>query len=216
MKEENLKKSSLDQLNQIHSMMEQSTRFISLSGLSGILAGITALIGAGYAYLIISKAATVENPYMMRLSMHTIKPQTIRELVVVGAVMLIVAISIGILLTLKKAKKKGQNMWGKTSQRLLLNLTMPLVAGGIFSLILIHHGLVGLIAPVTLLFYGLALLNASKYTLHDIRYLGICEIILGLIGSYFIGYGLLIWAIGFGLLHIVYGGAMYLKYDRDD
>jgi predicted lysophospholipase L1 biosynthesis ABC-type transport system permease subunit len=216
MKEENLKKSSLDQLNQIHSMMEQSTRFISLSGLSGILAGITALIGAGYAYLIISKAATVENPYMMRLSMHTIKPQTIRELVVVGAVMLIVAISIGILLTLKKAKKKGQNMWGKTSQRLLLNLTMPLVAGGIFSLILIHHGLVGLIAPVTLLFYGLALLNASKYTLHDIRYLGICEIILGLIGSYFIGYGLLIWAIGFGLLHIVYGSAMYLKYDRDD
>jgi hypothetical protein len=135
---------------------------------------------------------------------------------VVGAVMLIVAISIGILLTLKKAKKKGQNMWGKTSQRLLLNLTMPLVAGGIFSLILIHHGLVGLIAPVTLLFYGLALLNASKYTLHDIRYLGICEIILGLIGSYFIGYGLLIWAIGFGLLHIVYGSAMYLKYDRDD
>lgn len=216
MKEKNLKQESLDQLSQIHSMMEQSTRFISLSGLSGILAGVTALIGSGYAYMIISKAATVENPYMMRLSMHTIKQQTIKELVVVGTVMLVVAISFGILLTFRKAKKKGQNIWGKTSQRLLLNLTIPLVAGGIFSLILINHGLVGLIAPVTLLFYGLALLNASKYTLHDIRYLGICEIILGLVGSYFIGYGLLIWAIGFGLLHIIYGGTMYLKYDRDD
>lgn len=215
MKEDNLKKNSLDQLNQIHSMMEQSTRFISLSGLSGILAGITALIGAGYAYMIISKAATAENPYMMRLSMHTIQPETIKELVIVGAIMLVVAVSFGILLTLKKAKKKGQNMWGKTSQRLLLNLTIPLVVGGIFSLILIHHNLVGLIAPVTLLFYGMALFNASKYTLHDIRYLGICEIVLGLIGSYFIGYGLLLWAIGFGLMHIVYGGVMYMKYDRE-
>ena len=215
MKKEKIKKSSLDQLNQIHAMMEQSSRFISLSGLSGILAGITALVGAGYAYIIIKRAATLENPYMIQLNMHTIKPETIKELLVLGTLMLIVAVSFGILLTVKKAKKKGQNMWGKTSQRLLINLLLPLVAGGVFSLILIHHNLVGLIAPMTLTFYGLALLNASKYTLHDIAYLGICEIILGLIGSYYIGYGLVIWAFGFGVLHIVYGGVMYYKYDRE-
>ena len=215
MRERNLKKNGLDQLNQIHSMMEQSTRFISLSGLSGILAGITALVGAGFAYSIITKDATAENPFMLRLNMHTIKHETVEKLILVGAVMLLIAVSFGILLTIKKAKKKGQSIWGATSKRLLLNLAAPLFAGGIFSLILIHHNLVGLIAPVTLLFYGMALLNASKYTLHDIRYLGICEIALGLIGTYFIGYGLLIWAIGFGILHVVYGAVMYMKYDRE-
>lgn len=215
MKKDNLKKSSLDQLNQIHSMMEQSTRFISLSGLSGILAGLTALVGAGFAYLSINGAATAENPFMLRLSMHTIQYETVKELVGIGAGMLVIAVTIGFLLTLKKARKKGQNIWGSTSRRLLLNLLIPLVVGGVFSLILIHHNLVGLVAPATLLFYGLALFNASKYTLHDIRYLGICEIILGLIGMYYIGYGLVLWAIGFGVLHIVYGTVMYLKYDRE-
>lgn len=214
MKEEKLKKSSLEQLNQIHQMMEQSSRFISLSGLSGIIAGITALAGAAYAHWIMTKDATVDNPYMVRLSMHTIKHTTIQELIVVGVAMLVVAIAFGILLTVKKAKKKGQNIWGKTSRLLVFNLSLPLIAGGLFALILIHHNLVGLIAPVTLLFYGVALLNASKYTLNDIRYLGICEIVLGLIGTYFIGYGLILWAVGFGVLHIVYGGLMYFKYDR--
>jgi hypothetical protein len=106
-------------------------------------------------------------------------------------------------------------VWDKTTERMLINLLLPLVAGGIFCLILIFKWqLIGLVAPVTLLFYGMALINASKYTFHDIRYLGVSEVILGLIGTYFIGYGLLIWAIGFGILHIVYGLLMYYKYER--
>ena len=84
----------------------------------------------------------------------------------------------------------------------------------LFCLVLLYHGIIGLVAPATLIFYGLALLNASKYTFNDIRYLGICEIVLGLLGSLFIGYGLIFWAIGFGVLHIIYGAVMYFKYER--
>ena len=72
----------------------------------------------------------------------------------------------------------------------------------------------GLVAPTTLLFYGLALYNAGKYTLDEIRYLGVSEIILGLLGCIFIGYGLMFWALGFGVLHIVYGFMMWWKYER--
>jgi len=214
MEEKDIKKVSLDQLSQIHNMMEQSSRFISLSGLSGIIAGITALCGSLYAYWTISNAATRDNPSMVRLNMHTINHEVIKELMLAGVIMIVVAIGFGILLTIKKASKKGQRLWSKTSQRLLINLSIPLVTGGLFTLVLIKHELFGLVAPTTLLFYGLALINASKYTLHDIRYLGVFEIILGLISSYFIGYGLLFWALGFGLLHIIYGASMYLKYDR--
>ena len=97
---------------------------------------------------------------------------------------------------------------------MLVNLFIPLISGGIFCLILLYHNIFFLVAPCTLLFYGVALLNASKYTLPDIRYLGISEIALGLIGSIFVGYGLIIWSIGFGVLHLIYGTVMYLKYER--
>jgi hypothetical protein len=115
--------------------------------------------------------------------------------------------------TTRQAKKRGQKIWDQTSRRLLFNLAIPLVTGGIFSLALLRWAPI-LTAPATLIFYGLALINASKFTLNDIRYLGFCELGLGLISAYFPGYSLFFWALGFGVLHIVYGTAMYFKYER--
>lgn len=103
---------------------------------------------------------------------------------------LIASLITGCVLTMRKARKKGQSIWDTSAKRLIINLLIPLVSGGLFCLVLLYHGLVGLVAPATLIFYGLALLNASKYTLDDIRYLGICEIGLGLISSVYVGYGL--------------------------
>ncbi|MGE5429024.1 MAG: hypothetical protein ACM3O8_14110, partial [Methylococcaceae bacterium] len=65
-----------------------------------------------------------------------------------------------------------------------------------------------------LIFYGLALVNAGKFTLSEVHYLGITEIVLGLMAAVFINWGLLFWALGFGVMHIVYGMMMYYKYER--
>ncbi len=127
---------------------------------------------------------------------------------------LVFAVGTGIILTTRQARKKGQKIWDSTSQRLMINMTIPLIVGGVFCLSLLFYGIVGLVAPATLIFYGLALLNASKYTLEDIRYLAYCELALGCISTLFIGYGLMFWALGFGVLHIVYGASMYYKYER--
>ena len=97
---------------------------------------------------------------------------------------------------------------------LLINLFVPLVVGGIFVLILIWHGAAFIISATTLIFYGLALINASKYTVHDIRYLGISQVIIGLIAAIDVGNGIIYWALGFGLMHIIYGSIMYYKYER--
>jgi uncharacterized membrane protein HdeD (DUF308 family) len=71
------------------------------------------------------------------------------------------------------------------------------------------------LAPsATLVFYGLALINASKYTVRDVFYLGICEIVLGVLSMFLTGFTLLFWALGFGILHILYGTIMYFKYDK--
>ena len=118
------------------------------------------------------------------------------------------------ILTSQRAKRNGEKIWDAATKLMLIHFLFPLVTGGIFGLILLVHEHFGIIAPITLIFYGLALVSASKYTLDTIKYLGISEIIVGLIAAYYVGYGLYFWAFGFGVLHIVYGMVMYLKERR--
>lgn len=207
----------LDTLQQIRSLMEKSSRFISLSGLSGISAGIFALLGAGaiYVYLEIIPFSTKHTSYIRDATYEKWGIGYLEFFFATGISVLILAILSGIYFTTKKAKRLGQPVWDRLTQRLLISLFIPLITGGVFALGLLYHGGFGLIAPSTLIFYGLALLNASKYTLPDIQYLGISEIILGLIATFFLGYGLEFWAIGFGVLHIIYGTVMYFKYERN-
>lgn len=196
----------LDSLNEIRTMMERSSRFISLSGLAGVFAGIFAITGivVAYYYLGLNSLTLNENLSRRELSF----------LIADASVVLVASIVVASLLTVRKAKKKQQQVWNSTSKRLLINMMIPLLAGGLYCIALLNYGLIGLIAPATLIFYGLALLNAGKYTLDDIRYLGICQLTLGIIATFNIGNGILYWVTGFGILHIVYGIVMYNKYER--
>ncbi|QMU31195.1 hypothetical protein [Adhaeribacter radiodurans] len=205
----------LETLSEIRSLMERSSRFISLSGLSGVFAGIFALLGAFAVYW----------KFDFNLSAATTYARTERDtllgvssldvfLVSVAVFVLIASTSVGIFLTTRQARRKNLPIWDASAKRVFWNLLIPLATGGIFCLIMLKHGMVGLLAPATLLFYGLALLNASKYTYSDLRQLALCELILGLLATWFIGYGLLFWAVGFGILHIIYGILLYNKYER--
>ena len=135
-------------------------------------------------------------------------------LFIVLLVVLVLSLAVGAVFAIKNARKKHLPIWDSAARRLLINLFIPLIAGGMFCLILFYHGNMHLILPSTLIFYGLALLNASKYTINDIRYLGILEVIVGLLATFFIDQAMLLWTIGFGMLHIVYGTAIYFKYER--
>ncbi|GEN73541.1 hypothetical protein [Chryseobacterium lathyri] len=197
-----------EDLSHIRSMMERSSRFISLSGLSGVFAGLAALIGAGYVYFIFQR----EGIDYLDGDRNFFSPALVRELVIVGTVILLTAVLSGYIFTANKSKKKGLKIWDSTTKRLLLTFAVPLVTGGIFCLALLFHHLFVWIAPATLIFYGIALVSAERYTLTDIKYLGYCQIVLGLISLFFLGWGLVFWAIGFGILHIVYGLIMHKKY----
>ena len=216
------KNEQLETLSEIRSLMERSTRFISLSGLSGVFAGIFALVGAVAASVFLKMNSNTGSYYdtfhysVSRENELVLDPDNMNIFMFIlidAALVLILSLAVGSFLTIRKAKQKGQVIWGAPAKRLMINMFISLATGGLFCLVMLSHGLIGLIAPATLIFYGLSLLNASKYTLDDIRYLGICEIVLGLISTVFIGYGLIFWAIGFGVLHIVYGIVMYKKYE---
>ncbi len=206
----------LDALMDIRSMMEKSSRFISLSGLSGIGAGLIALLGAAIAYIYLDTTPLRNYPgyYLVNEGYEKWGIDYRLFFVGLGAVILLGALATGIFFTTRKARRNQQAIWGALTRRLLLNLSIPLAVGGVFCLALFQQGIIGFIAPATLIFYGLALINASKYTLRDIRFLGLSEIVLGLIGLFNLGYGLDLWAFGFGVLHIVYGAIMYYKYER--
>ena len=206
----------IDQLNEIRDMMERSSRFISLSGLSGIIAGILALAGAAFAFFYLNYDLRYFNPdEYFNSELPWISYSTIGILFADAALVLSLAIGAAVYFTTRKAKKQGLKIWSISTKQLLISLFIPLATGGIFCFILLYHRLIFLIAPATLIFYGLALLNASKYTLGEIKWLGILEITLGLLAAIFAGYGLLVWAIGFGILHILYGVIMYNRYERN-
>lgn len=202
MKDKNIE----DELASIRSIMERSSKFISLSGLSGIMAGIYALIGAAIAYKLI---------YIDQID-PAYPGYTLREarLFSVALLVLLLAMGTGVFLSYRKAKKRGESLWSPTTRSLLFNSALPLVTGGIFMLIMLARGYYGIIAPASLIFYGLAVISGSHYTFTDVKYLGILEIVLGLVAALFPGYGLMFWALGFGVLHIIYGSIMYFKYDR--
>jgi len=199
-----------DELTSIRSLMERSSKFISLSGLSGILAGIYALVGAGVAYNMIYNGGL---RVYATLNFHTY-PKTVYNLVAVAMLVLILSLVTGAILTRNKAHRKGQQVWGKTSRSLLFYMATPLLTGGILIFVFLFRGYYGIVSSTLLIFYGLSLVGASNFTFTMVKYLGLSEIILGLIAACLPGYGLLFWAIGFGVLHIIYGGAMYFKYDR--
>lgn len=206
-------KDYLKDLVEIRSMMEKSSRFISLSGLSGVIAGIFALIGAGAAYWLIKDF--ISEPGYLEISSFGDRLQQLEiSLLLIALGVLGLSLVFGYYFTARKAKRLGNKVWNKSSRQMLFNLSIPLIAGGIFCIALFFHGLIGMVAPATLVFYGLALINGSKYTLDDIRYLGYLEIALGLVSCFKIGYGLWFWAFGFGILHIVYGISMYYKYEH--
>ncbi|MGZ2370776.1 hypothetical protein ACXR6G_13425 [Ancylomarina sp. YFZ004] len=201
------KQKYIEDLKDIKQMMNRSSRFISLSGLSGISAGILAIIGAYLAYQTI-----YANQDYLVYRQTILSIENLSTLLIIALTTLLLSIGSGVFFTTRKAKRNKQKLWDSQTKTLLINLFIPLATGGILCLILLLKGFIGIIAPLTLIFYGLALVNASKYTLEEVRSLGIVEIILGLLGIYFIGYGLIIWTIGFGILHIVYGTIMHLKY----
>ncbi|TSA43111.1 MAG: hypothetical protein D4R55_01445 [Chitinophagaceae bacterium] len=203
---------SINDLQHIKTMMERSSRFISLSGLSGIAAGICALVGAWFASEKIN--CWVKGDCDLSRLLGSAGGNLINDLFWIATLTFLAAFVLAFFFTYLRSKKNGTPIWGATTMRLFWNTMIPIAVGGAFLIRMMQLGEYQLVPPGCLLFYGLALVNASKYTLSEVRYLGYGMLVLGLFNLWYIGYGLQCWAMGFGILHIVYGIMMWWKYER--
>lgn len=200
-------KEVISTLSDIRNMMEKSSRFVSLTGLSSILVGIYACIGAAAAYYLFGSSEA------LMLNVNTSSKLEIT----VGLALILILACIGtvVLLSRLKARKNNQHLkLDQTAKRLLWNFFLPLLAGGILCLALLSQQHYGLTSSIMLIFYGIALINASNYTYSNTKYLGYAELILGMADSFVQGYALVFWTLGFGIFHIIYGILFYLKYDK--
>lgn len=211
----------LEALQDIRRMMERSSRFISLSGLSGISAGVCALIGAFIAHGWImdyyggSAGGRAVQGYVGRYGyMHEQAEGLKWKLIGLAIAVLVAALASSTWFTWRKARRNNLPIWDVTAKKLIINMLIPLVTGGLFLMGMFYHTDWDYVAPTCLVFYGLALVNASKFTLTDIRYLGFLEILLGSISMFYLHWGLYFWAVGFGVLHIIYGLIMWWKYEK--
>jgi hypothetical protein len=205
------------ELQDIKQIMERSSRFISLSGLSGISAGVCALVGAWFA----NKAIQEQRYLISELQQSSLHINAViagnilqNRLLQIAIITFIAAFLTAFFFTYQRSKKSNVPVWGTTAKRLMINVCIPMVVGGIFLYAMMQTGIYDFVASGCLIFYGLGVVNASKYTLHETRYLGYAEILLGLLSAFFIGSGIYFWAAGFGVLHIVYGIFMWMKYER--
>jgi hypothetical protein len=189
----------LRDITEIRSMMERSSKVLSLSGLSGVSAGFVAIAGTWFAQWV-----------QPRVSRTDIAIYLIFDALAV----LLLGVGMAALFSIRMARKKALPVWTNTSRFLLVDLAIPLTAGGLFCIALMESGSYSLIPGTMLVFYGLSLINGSKYALREIRYLGITELALGCIAIFTPEQGLNLWALGFGVMHILYGSLMYFRYER--
>ena len=192
----------IKQVEDIKKMMEKSSKFMSISGISGILIGIYALLGSFFVQRIIKsidKYISLDNVF---------------DIFGIAVAVLVLSIITGIIMAQRKAAKSKQSVWNTTSKSLFIYMCIPLLAGGAVAAILLIKGYYSLIASILLLFYGLSLLSASHYSFKELAWLGVLDIILGLLALWWPSYGLYFWATGFGILHIVYGIIVYNRYEK--
>lgn len=198
-------------LAEVRSMMERATKFRSLSGRAGVLAGIYALVAAFVAYALLQF-----NPIQIQYTpaeQQQLLPQ-LPQVLLLGIAVLLMAVVTAVVLSYRTAVQRGERLANPVARRVVVQMAVPLVTGGLLLLLLLSKGWIGWLAPFSLIFYGLALYQTGTYTYHELQLLGCIQVVLGLVGAWYPAYGLLCWAAGFGLAHIVFGLLLHYRYQR--
>lgn len=209
------KEKQLEVLTGIRALMERSSKFVSFSGMSLISAGIIAIVGSVFVSLYLNLGFFEQDLSIIQTGVRTnANSEIITYLIITALIIFAFSLVAALHFSSKKARRQDIIFWDNMAKRVFLNLFIFLFTGGIFCIIIIYYGIYFLIVPSMLIFYGLALVNVSKFTMNEIAQLGIFEILLGIVASIIIVYPLLMWLIGFGVLHLIYGGYVYLKYER--
>lgn len=138
----------------------------------------------------------------------------LRAMMVLAALLLVLSIGTAAWMARRKANKQGEVVWTAASRRLLTDLAVPLLTGGLLLLAFTWLGAFSLLLPISLVFYGITLYQAGPVIYTALRILGLLNLALGFLALLLPEHAMLFWAAGFGLLHIIYGLFIHFRYEK--
>lgn len=206
----NQQKAAQKTLEEIKEMMSQSSKFISLSGLSGIVIGLLTILSV----YIFSTQYQINPLDGEAQALSSLTENELLRLYNASVVLLIFSLIITFLMSKHKAKKEGKDIWGPASRQLISSMALPFSFGFLFCSILFFKA-PDMVLPLSLLVYGFSLFSGSRNTLNSIKTFGIIQMSLSVICLLFSGYSILIWTLGFGLSHAIYGAFMHINQSKN-
>ena len=143
---------AIESVNEIKELMERSSKFVSLSGMTAVLAGVYALAGAYVAGQLLRSEDNREG------------------LIMVASLVLIVSVVTACILSWYKAKKMRQKLFSKLTCRIAWNFSLPLLTGGLFCIALLLREHYGLVSSVMLLSSIISFFHTVNKTTFHIKY----------------------------------------------
>lgn len=197
----------LEDLKEIRQMMERSSRFLSLSGSSGI--------GIGFlASLFVAWQVSKGNMSLTEQRNFDLLAPAWEEFIIGTFGLFVICVLLSMGLTLRRTLKKGLTIWTSSTKNILGAIGLPMMVGAMLLLQNFNSLSTDAFFPATLLCYGLGLFFASRYTYDELRIMGLAMLVLGTLSILYPPYSLLFWVLGFGALHMIYGAIMYFRYER--
>jgi hypothetical protein len=175
---------ALEDLHFIRETMESAAAFTAVPGLGGVIIGVTALAAAFVA-------ARQSSP-----------PAWLLAWLAEGFLALVVASGAMIL----KARRAQTPLLSRPGRKFVFSLSPPLLAGALLTAVLYRTGQVGVLPGVWLLLYGAGVVTGGAFSVRIIPVMGICFMAAGGIALFSPpAWGNILMAVGFGVLHILFG-----------
>ena len=196
-----------EELKVIRQLMERPVRYSTQSGLSGIIAGRATLAGLGADWEI--TRACSRNPQLA----------TQLNMAVWGCVFAVALLGT-LWCTRLRELERGMPFWSNVKKRIAMTILPPFVAGAGLTLVIVARWYVGdgpnawgLIPPVWMLFYGVALWQLGEFSVRELRFMGAAFILAGLTSAaLFQVHPYMTVGVTFGGFHIAYGAVVWMRY----
>ena len=177
-----------ENLRVIRQVMERSTKYSTLSGLSGVLVGLTAIVGV---------AAT--------RSVRDIYDHPLR-LALIWLIVLAVAVGIDFVRNKRRAARVGKQVVSPLGAHILVAALPAFFAGAVLTAFFALHHLLFYVWGAWMLCYGLAICAVGLFSVRPVSYLGMAFALAGALTLFLQAPDpLAMMALTFGGFHIAYG-----------
>jgi len=182
---------AMDNLSFIRQTMERATAFTAVPGWGGVAMGVLALAAALVADTRPSAA----------------------EWAATWLVTSALALTLGGWTMAAKARRAGTTVFSYSGRRFVLSYLPPLAVGALLSGVLVRAGLYEALPGTWLLLYGTGVVTGGAFSVRVVPLMGLCFMGLGVVALFGpAGWGNVLMAAGFGVLHIVFGLIIARRY----